>query len=168
MKKLMFLFSVLAAAMVVVAGSVACEEKPQSQEEELKFDLMPQQASDEVVTFFKEHLKYLSNSFFTEEKSNKCLVINSAEELKAAMLVDAAIPEIDFEQYTLIIGSYYATAGNSIRYHGINVEPERNVLNLVIYARHTGIAVGEMLNYYYWGLYSKLPDNPVEVNVILE
>jgi hypothetical protein len=169
MKKLMFLFSVLAAAIVVVAVSVACEEKPQPQEEELKFDLMPQQASDEVASFFEEYLlrgSRPSDCFFVDAEEDVCLAINSAEEFRAAVALDIELPEIDFELYTLIVGVYSDSDGRSIRYHGINIEPERNVLNLVVY-NWVGILIDRMIHYYYyWGLYPKLPDNPIEVNII--
>ncbi len=127
--------------------------------------------SDEVKAFFDEALpppdvygNILETDFYmdTEQYSDHAgwpvyHVINNMEELQQRYLGDKVIPEINFNDYTLIIG--HCLSGTPPKekdsYFGINV---------LCYADHNEVNIMEQNYHYYagihlsyfWGIFSKI------------
>jgi hypothetical protein len=130
------------------------------------------EADKELIAFFEKYLPpnfslYDSEYFFVEDEDNRCLMINSMDELKAIMYSPIELPDIDFDKYTLVMGQYIApgTAYRIIE-QSITVNPEEIILNLSIEEPDGTYAVLSPL--YYWGLYPKIPQKTITVNLIVK
>ena len=97
---------------------------------------------------------------------NMVYVINSQQELADIYVGKKKLPEIDFDKYTLIIGQQI------MPYRGFYIAKKKlsngdNGLILNLYAKNDR----ELLpcasqNLYFWGLYPKLSQKMVSVNVV--
>jgi hypothetical protein len=94
-------------------------------------------------------------------------VINSAKELKKIVSSSVELPEIDFGKYTLIIGQQVMSSSSFyVLDQNLDVGSAKITLNLTV-KRHDW-AYGVFTHLYFGGLYSKLPNKNVSVNVIYE
>lgn len=156
--KLLFKISFL----LLIIGLEGCEEK-----EQIKTILPKTNLSEEITSFFKTTLPATSesNCFFLSEKGDVYYLINSKEEFQAIYSCSNALPEIDFTLYSIIVGqkrmpnSYYSVVEQNIE--------ETDVLNLNILTQLPSDGHWPAFsNMYYWGVYPKLPNKKIEVNII--
>jgi hypothetical protein len=160
--------------MLMSVFCVACDSPnntEQSSTRSSEGEVQPVSVSGEVAIFFESYLPSNSGSrsecFFVDDNENRCLMINSAEELQAITHCSVELPAIDFDNFTLIIGQHEVS---SISYYllsqSLDVESEKIVQSLRIKITESGwTAMGMM---YYWDLYPKLPKIPIVVDVIYE
>ncbi len=177
MKKITTFFLAGAAFAALSAAFVACNtpgnQGGKSDEPEM-IGLLPLSTSDlpeEVSAFFEEHLPPVSgiksDCFFVGEDGDKCLMIDSGEELKKILHSPIELPNIDFGDHTLIIGQQVVpTTSFSIMSQNIDVGSEAITLNLTVKTPEAYYAA--LSHLYYWGLYPKLDNNAIDVNVIYE
>jgi hypothetical protein len=169
----MYLF----ASLTLVA--VACNENSKG-ENELSNGVEPVISTDkagevgevdkEMIAFFEKYLPPISGSFssecfFVEDRENRCLMINSVDELKAIMYSPVELPEIDFGKYTLVMGQYWVSSGGfKLVSQGIEIKSGEIILNLV--TDYEFDVVDAMISrLYYWGIYPKLPQNSITITV---
>ncbi len=129
----------------------------------------PVEASEELLAFFEQYLPpvsdiHLSRGFFYRDEENKCLTINSYEEFRSVALPAVTeLPDIDFENYTLIIGQVWVGGvGFHLSDQAIDVFPEYMEADITIeipsdyYIAHCPV--------YIWGVYPKLPFESTQMN----
>ena len=157
-----------------------------SSDDENDNSISPVNVSDgPIATFFKTELPerhsdseyyLITRSFFFDPETlggvqleaNIICVINSRQELAEIYQGEKELPEIDFDKYTLSIGQQI------MPYHGFYVAQKDlsagdNGLVLTLYARNDDeLLICAHQNLYFWGLYPKLSQKTVSVNVIKE
>jgi hypothetical protein len=126
--------------------------------------------SEKTARFFDDALpspsgRY-SEHFFVDDRKNRCVVINSAEELKALMnpSFTGDLPAMDFDKHSLVIGQLLVpTKGYALMDQSLDVGADRITLNLTVEVP-PGVRYpfGEL---YYWSIHPKLPTMPLDVNV---
>ena len=87
-------FTLMVILFVLAVSFSACEAGKK---------IKPIQPDDDVVAFFERHLR---ECFFSKEQCDLCIVINSIDEFRDFFHCSYALPAIDFESYTLIIGKH--------------------------------------------------------------
>lgn len=161
------------AALLMLGGFVACNDS----EEPEYIGTPPVTAPADVSAFFKTYLPSSSYSRpepefnFSEIDSRdiECFVINSMEEFEAVAPPAVELPVIDFDKYTLIIGQHWmGDPGYTFEKQAVDSDSESDkmILNLV-YKRLGGAHPASMTNFYFWGLYTKLPEKTLTVNKII-
>lgn len=148
--------------LFLIIGMVGCEEK-----EQIKTILPKTNLSVQIISFFESTLPTTgeSNCFFLSENSDIYYLINSKEEFKAIYSCDNELPDIDFALYSIILGqkrmpnSYYSVVEQNIK--------ETDILELNIFVQLPSDGVWPAFsNMYYWGIYPKLPNKKINVNII--
>lgn len=106
-KARMVLFMVITLFLVMGVG---CDEK--NEKNEAKTILPVSDLSEQVVTFFETELPNAgeANCFFCSQENDAYYLINSMDELQAVYSCDNELPEIDFSQYSVIIGQHGMTS----------------------------------------------------------
>jgi hypothetical protein len=170
MKKNLKLFfaGVLMSALCV--GFMACNEPkdPQESEETEGIGVLPlpeSEVPEEVSAFFKEQLTPALSDYFKEEGNYEpvVLMINSTKELKKIVSSSVELPNIDFDNHTLVVGQYRIAAGVYIKSHSVDTEPDIMKLNLVFEIFSENV-LGIMNRMVYCNLYPKLPPKPITFN----
>ena len=117
--------------------------------------------SDEVKAFFDEALPQnveepsaFANDSLFENEHYSCYIINDATEFESMYLGNAKLPDIDFDNYTLVIGQ--ALRKNTIEYHNIGIRVYRYWTTLVI-----NVTLGSdrsdlgYIPFRFWGIFPK-------------
>lgn len=163
---------ILTAALLMLGGGfVACNDS----EEPEAIGTPPVSAPTDVAAFFRTYLP--PNSYSRPEPAfnfseidyhdTECFVINSLEEFKAVAPPSVELPVIDFEKYTLIIGQHsLGDPGYTSEKQAVDTESDKMTLNL-LYKRMKGAYPAAVTTFYFWGLYSKLPEKSLTVNKII-
>ncbi len=157
---------VLSAVSLILAGMViSCKDKEK--------DINPIIATEEINAFFEAHLPAISgsnsNCFFVDDNnSNKCTVINSNDDFSQNFTCPSiAPPAIDFDTYTLVVGQYEVPSTNyQVIKQNITSQSSKLTLNLTLKIPEESYPSFCML--YYWGLYPKLKNSNVNINVITQ
>ncbi len=181
----MTFFCAGALMSALCAGFGGCS---QSGEQEQKEDEVPavigttpvpnEDIPSDVAAFFKEHLPSTDRSLlspvefsFGDIVDNEglprlvCLTINDMDEFEAIAPPDVELPDIDFGAYTLIIGQHrMGDPGYILEKQGIDTTSDVMTLNLV-YKHLQGGSAQIITTFYYWGLYSKLPQKTINVEI---
>ena len=100
------------------------------------------------------------------DDENPCIVINSKEEFEEEYTGDSPLPNIDFSNYTLIIGKIMLNAGTFIDDMNIRIENNKMAtvaINCIIDSKGTYTAIE--LYYYYWNLFPKFLVSEIMVEV---
>ncbi|MDR2968476.1 MAG: Ig-like domain-containing protein [Tannerellaceae bacterium] len=143
------------------------EEQKDLEEEVKGIQPVPvSEISDEIVTFFENHLPVFSGGksdcFFVNDKENKSLMINSIDEFKK-IISSIELPTINFDTYTLIVGQYWTHGGGFyVSSQRMTIESSRVNLNLIVKRRegaYPAVAIPRPL--YCWGLYPKLSEKSI-------
>ena len=174
MRKYVLIFSVL----IATACLCACSSDD---------DFIPQinLTDGEIFDFFNSELREMhsddnyiaSRSFFYEIidpvdhdgmpiMENMVYIINSQQELADIYVGKKKLPEIDFDKYTLIIGQQIMPyCGFYVAKKELLADDSGLILNL--YARNDRESLPcASQNLYFWGLYPKLSQKMVSVNVV--
>lgn len=154
--------------LTVLAGSLAsCKDKNED------VIISPIVSNEEVNAFFETYLPLSSvftdefNCFFadTAQYANEIFVINNEDEFKQNFACsDSLLPTIDFEAYTLIIGRYIG-CGSSCFVEKHNILDQSNELVLNITMNCEAPSYSAIITTYHWGIYPKLPNKPININV---
>ena len=95
-----------------------------------------------------------------------CIIINNKEEFEEEYTGDSPLPNIDFSNYTLIIGRITLTAGTFIDDMNIKIENNKRAalaINCIIDSK--GTYTTNMLYCYYWNLFPKFLVSEIMVEV---
>lgn len=101
-------------------------------------------------------------------KEDAFYVINSKDQFQAVYSCEEKLPEIDFTRYSLVIGqkripnSYYFVSNQEIVESSESLE-----LNIVAKTLSEGVWPSFSIMYY-WGVYPKLPNKKLNVNVEIQ
>jgi hypothetical protein len=153
MKKLL---TFLCAGVLMSAACVACDKTNDSVD-----GIEPIKASDAVISFFEEH----TNNLSLGDKTPTCLLINSAKEFAKIVPPSTALPTIDFNSYTLVVGQHVlGSPGYLLKNQSVDKRPMVMKLTL-IYERMGGASPAIMTTFYSWALYPKLPQKPIEIKI---
>ena len=183
MRKLVFFMSMLLPLGLFSAcsndeefegSSISTNDQVISDGMEITTDL----TDESVLSFFKEKLKkaYLAANYHAKDgflfKENTCYRINSMEELASLYQGSDVLPEIDFDKYTLLLGSkiYTDTDTDVENVKPILFETEKDY-QLNLYTHHLEGEWGSPcinLQLLYFGFYPKLKDKEIVVNLIYE
>ena len=147
-----------------------------SSDEETEGVLVPEaEISEEVSNFFNDEFPSISNtyleSFFLHEDRSAMYVINDQEQLLRIYHGDGKLPEIDFQKYSLVIGKeliimkigekYPVKLNNKSLYRN----GEYYSLNLYCDYVIPEVTINAYRYIYYWGIYPKIKDNKISVNI---
>lgn len=168
MKQLLAIFGTL---LLVATLGVACDDVDSKPEP--KIDQLPVNVSQDEdqkafsgVTAFFETFSWYDEWPSPVGRGDGCVLINTPEEFRAFVPAEIELPTIDFGQYTLIVGRKWVSDGGfALRKHGIVYEQQIPVYTLVI-ERLTGPHHTALESIGYWGLYPKLSQTQMEVEVI--
>ena len=118
-------------------------------------------------TFFKLGKIYIWN-LNPDIRGDRAFIINDAQQLKdytdEYTGQEYHWPEIDFEQYSLVIGQYGRVGGSFLF-----LKDQRAVVNeegttlYLRFGKHNGAEPMDISTVYFGALYKKLPDGPVEI-----
>ena len=154
-------------------SSDSIDGEENSSESEIGKKIEPIIPEDDVIAFFDEHLPpysgMTSDCFFVDidEKENRCLMINSVEEFRKNFSCSSdMLPEIDFKSYTLIMGQYYFMPGTSYSVAKQNLIVESNKMELNLYVKVPEGSYCVLSNMYYCGIYPKIRNKSISVNVL--
>ena len=104
------------------------------------------------------------NNFSDDE--NPCIIINNKEEFEEEYTGNSPLPNIDFSNYTLIIGRITLSAGTFIDDMNIRIENNKRAaiaINCIIDSK--GAYTANELYYYYWNLFPKFLVSEIVVEV---
>ena len=157
---------ILAAALFLSgAGFAGCSD---SDEAPTAAGTPPVAPSQEITDFFDAHLSGHSSDFnfsHIDCYETECFLINSVEEFRAIAPEPIELPDIDFAKYSLIVGQHvFGEPRYSLESQAVETGTDALTLNLV-YSEFCGIAPAMVAPYYFWGLYDKLPEYEVNVNI---
>ena len=173
MKQFMYAFGILS---LLLAGT-ACNNDPW--DEEIPNGIKPVTLSGapgaELTSFFDANLRWITFSVLGEDspyggrylpKADDCVMINSMEEFLAIDVPDyissVEFPAIDFDAYTLVIGTYRMRDGGIyLAAQRLVVEPEETTVNLLL-----GKLDGGLHGIWaepFWGLYPKINASAIRV-----
>ena len=187
MKKVLFILGVLLSLGMFCACSKSDEttdvlEGQQSTKIGEKFKIGEElyvisaiSMDNSTQTFFKEKLQnnyYHDIRDFFSIGENMCYRIDSKEEFAAIYTGTDELPEIDFSKYTLLLGSkIYDDPDTDVENCKQVLTESEDGYNLNLYSRHrdgewTSLCIN--LQIFYYGLYPKLEDKDITVNLIYE
>ena len=157
---------ILAAALLLSgAGFAGCSD---SDEAPTAAGTPPVAPSQEITDFFDAHLSGHETDFnfsYMDCYETECFLINTAEELRKIVPEPIELPDIDFAKYSLIVGQHvFGEPRYSLESQAVETGTDALTLNLV-YSEFCGIAPAMVAPYYFWGLYDKLPEYEVNVNI---
>ena len=163
-----------AALLLSGAGFAGCSD---SDEQPTAAGTPPVTPSREVTDFFDAHLDEYSIGINFDDMSfnfnyisdvdgeSECFVVNSEEEFRAIVKETVELPDIDFAKYSLIVGQYvFEEPRYSLESQAVETGTDVLTLNLV-YRVLDGAAPAAIAPYYFWGIYDKLPEYEVNVNI---
>jgi len=173
MKNLKFVLGVMLTLVMFSACSNDDESENSSSNDVLV--LSPVNEGDFIVTFSD----FFKNSFATDrnnpfnfgksisnEENSPCIILNSKRDLEQAYTGDLDLPNIDFSQYTLIIGKIPVSAGTFIDNMVIRkISTKRAALAISCIIDNKGAYIAAMVNAYYWKLFPKFQTSRIEVEV---
>lgn len=160
---------ILAAALFLLGAAFAgCSD---SDEAPTAAGTPPVAPSQEVKDFFDAHLSEdqtdlnFSNIEGSDDISTECFLINTVEQFREIAPEPIELPDIDFAKYSLIVGQHvFEEPRYSLESQAVETGTDVLTLNMV-YRVLDGAAPAVEAPYYFWGLYDKLPEYEVNVNI---
>ena len=177
MKRTISIFCIFSSIMLLAIGLLsACSNTDDSKaNDNFTGELTP---ARNVVGFsniseffnseFNSHSR--SKSFFTESENDICMIINDKEELSCNYTGKRTLPEIDFQNYTLVIGQKVLDD----RYHPLirqELVVVKGQLDIKLYVPEPDekmIYHKEPQYLYFWGIYPKFKVKKASINLIEE
>ena len=122
--------------------------------------------------FFKKsfdmggNLPFSFRKSISNEKKSPCIILNSKKDVEEAYTGDLNIPDMDFSNYTLIIGKIPVSAGTFIN-DMVKRKSFTNKATLAISCviDGKGAYITAMVDAYYWKLFPKFHASKIKVEV---
>jgi hypothetical protein len=132
--------------------------------------VLPEGEAGNRLTAFLDSNEYrIASAMFDEyDLKDTCLMINSMDEFRAIAPPGVALPEIDFEKYTLVIGRYMTMhGGHYLASQYIVSGQEQVTINLIIASRKGGEDYHQVIErHLLWGVYPKIKSVVINTNVV--
>ena len=190
MKKLVYLLSSL---FLLSSGFTACSsdydnppEQPDSHQNEVSVDsvditqdegaskdytvISTVPVSEEVKAFFDEALPYLpdlhlevSPFSFQSNANSEFYVINNEKELQNIYKGEKTLPQLDFENNTLIIGQLPMSGGSFLEAIYIRVYGDGNVLTIQTW--EPPYRYSALYHMFFWGIFPKMLEE-IDKNIL--
>lgn len=145
---------------------VSCE----SQRNQEDSGILPVEVSEEIESFFRTHLpkeSHSQNVGFSLTDKTQCIVIENMAEFKEKSTTQDELPDIDFDAYTLILGRMVkGTPGYLLKSQAVYLNDDATRLR-VVYKAPDGASSPIMTYYNFWGVYPKLPNKPVILDLVV-
>lgn len=130
---------------------------------------LPVTADKDVTAFFEANLPPSSSSLldceFKFSSKTECFIIDSIDEFKDVSPKGVALPQIDFNRYSLVIGQVVLNHGGYLfERQSIDIQSDKVTL-FVRYKELSGFYTTAFENFYFWGLYDKIPDLPFKLEI---
>jgi hypothetical protein len=180
MKKLFYLFNTLLLTATLAACSSDYDdppEQPNSHQNEVSVDSVDSTqdegaskdytvistvpVSEEVKAFFDEALPYLpdlpielSPFSFQANANSDFFVINNEKELQNIYKGEKTLPQLDFENNTLIIGQLPMSGGSFLEAIYIRVYGDGNVLTIQTW--EPPYQYSALYHMFFWGIFPKM------------
>ena len=130
----------------------------------------------DIIVFFQEYLPVSytnwSGCHFFEpgDRQDKYIIINSIDEFKKSFSCSPdMLPAIDFKSNTLIIGHFEVSHGGGyITEQEIIVNHGKAVLDISYGFPREGVFTQAITALYYWGIYPKIENKNISMNLIYE
>ena len=177
MKKVFFILGVLLSFGMFCACSSDDEVIERSEGSSTRgIDTLESVKMSSVDSFLKEKILNTMNhnhakGYFSIDEDT-CYRIDSMEELAALYQGEEELPEIDFNNNTLLLGAKVFTDPNTdVENYKMLLIESSDGYNFNLYSRHLEgewTSLGITLQIYYYGLYPKLKDKDISVNLIYE
>jgi hypothetical protein len=174
MKKIVFLLGVLLSLGMFCACSSDDEDervKNESSEEVIINPVVVVDGYEDISSFFNSELHLTTDTYgffvgFNFDES-VCQIIHSRKELQDIYSGDKELPDINFQQNSLIVGKeVFPHLLYKLEKKELVFEKRRLLLNLYVSEPKDRYYPAALLRVYYWGLYPKVEANEVSVNVI--
>lgn len=135
----------------------------------IRHAVYPIEPTNTLKTFFQKAFdspsyEYNGFKFQYENTRSDCYIINSQEQLQTIYLGEGALPDIDFDNYTLILGKVVNTSGSQLKRQELIMENGLPVMKVFIERPEFPgkISFGfDMINYCFWGLYPKVSNEDI-------
>lgn len=163
MKKVKILFSSITMFLLIVG--MGCEK-----ENNKKLILPMDDVSNQINSFFETNLPTIAESecFFKSKNGDIYYLINNKNELSDIFLCNSSLPDINFSEYSLIIGQKHFTS-SFYKVIEQNITESDKWLDLNIYVRLlSDTSWPSFSKMYYWGIYPKLSSKKINVNVTIK
>ena len=175
-KALVFIFSLLLPlGMLCACSNSEDDAQPTNQQTNTKETVLPVlEGGDYMIAsqFFATELHNESESnpssaFFTDQQESVCYAVNSKEELKRLYQGEKALPEINYSNYTLIIGvEKLSHLLYKLEKQELVTESGKAQLNLYVSEPEDKYYPAMIKNLYYWGLYPKMEGKTFTVKTV--
>ena len=166
MKRYLYPIVIMAAVMSAFC-LVSCSKADETDEEGI-FRQKP--VSEDVRDFFNLLFpSEIRQSLYDLESDEDTIVrvVNSLEEFQAHYLGEVAIPDINFDDYTLVCGRVLMPMGPFyVKYMELNDDVSSS--HLILHTYHDNLTFQLAYHMYFWGLFPKKPYNIISVDVIKE
>lgn len=152
------------AATLLLFTLASCQQDENDVE---NFRGLSRAVDDEAVsTFFNatsDNGESVLKDLFPRLVTDTCFLVTSVKELESLYAGDKELPEIDFDECSLLIGMKKIAAGYVVENRTVEVTDESIIVTLTLKNEVPDGAgvIGAMLPYYFWGLYEKLPNKNV-------
>lgn len=133
--------------------------------------ISPVPVSEEVKAFFDEALPYLpdlhlevSPFSFQSNANSEFYVINNEKELQNIYKGEKTLPQLDFENNTLIIGQLPMSGGSFLEAIYIRVYGDGNVLTIQTW--EPPYRYSALYHMFFWGIFPKMLEE-IDKNILL-
>lgn len=127
------------------------------------------EAANQLTAFFDSNVRMISLILMPYEYGVKdtCIMINSADELPQVDFEGNPVeyPDINFNDYTLVIGHWVNTGGKYLVSQSIVSKQDEATINLII-GQSEGIHSLPVIPVFFWGLYPKITSRTIDMHVI--
>lgn len=124
---------------------------------------------DEISSFFNSEFSSTGSNVFLvglDKDEDQYRIIKSREELKAIYSGDKELPEIDFQQYTLIMGWKVFPEGGHVLFGQQAISISEDLLMINLYVNHLDAGYCVLEEICFWALYPKCQAKEVSINVV--
>lgn len=105
--------------------------------------------------------------FFGESDKSQCLLFNKKEDIDIHFSGNASFPDIDFDNYTLIVGQeIMPEAFHSVLHQKLYYVEDK--LKLYVYVPQIEGGYAMIQHLFYWGLFPKMHSSNISVKIIKE
>lgn len=140
---------------------IACNKQKQPEVDGIPPAAAPKEVTDFFNTYLPESSGSLSECQFNFVDEECCYLINDIEELEAIAPPSAELPSVDFDKFSLIIG-YHCFGYPRFVLENQAIEDTGNEIKLNLVFRDLGGASPTAVTFFYfWGLYDKIQDKPL-------
>ena len=161
------LFILLSFLLTIISAGCGNDNEIDTNLTELYYPIQEGKIYAGINDFFK--LNYPQGDeykcFFGESDKSQCLIFNKKEDLDIHFSGDASFPDIDFDNYTLIVGQEIMQEAFYSVLHQ-ELYNEEGKLKLYVYVPQLEGGYAMIQHLFYWGLFPKMRSSNISVKII--